>query len=467
VVHQPGHWTPVVASIALTGLVAAALLVFIPDGGRHGRDDGSGGHSQVDTTHVAYTEAVRRLGQSGSFAFRGSVHATGPSPVRPGTWLARDVIVEGAVLLPHAITREVAVAATGRAVETITSGQTAWSRIASTAGGLAHAPWEMVVSTDSAPPGPPGAFDATRPNRLGVALLADVVRSSGNRRSDPSDAAGPRTLHAEAPLNTPDLRYGELLAGAEVSLALDQAGNVDHIVVTSAPVDDPQLVVRLAIERLGQPALITPAEIGDPARGAVPVDLLEAAGVEALELGQLPAGWALTDARTTRDATLGQPEECPWLRLDYHDLGAVSDGWLSLAVTSDRCRARIGRRGIAWGEPFRAGSFSGRAEERWASTSGTVSDGVTTVSFNADLSAADTAVVLASLGSFDAETNPVPIGSVPSGDISRADPPPPRQTSLTWRSSDPGGPPHGATCCRPALSRRDFAAGRGQSEVLR
>ncbi|MGH9227339.1 MAG: hypothetical protein ACRD07_01195 [Acidimicrobiales bacterium] len=415
VVREASRGARVAAFISLAGLVAGGLLVLVRDGGGNvRRDDGADERPQADTADVAYTEAVRRFGRAGSFAYRGSVHAAGPSPMRPGPWLAPDVTVEGAVLLANAITREVAVDAGGRAVETVTSGPTAWSRTASSAGGLAQAPWEAVVTPDIARPRPPGAAGATRPHRLGIALVADVVRSAGNRHSEPPDATGRRTVHGSAPMNAADLRYGDLLAGAEVSLALDEAGDVDHISLTSAPVDDPQLVVELAIERLGEPDLITPAEIGDPARGAVPVDVLDAAGVEALELGRVPAGWALTDARATRDGTMGLPDECPWLSLAYRDLGAVADGWLSLGVTSEGCRARMGRRGIAWGEPFRAGSFSGRAEESWASTRGTVSDGVTTVSFNADLSADDTAVVLASLASFDVATRPVSIAGVPS-----------------------------------------------------
>jgi hypothetical protein len=383
-------------------------------GAQAGRDIGSDERPQADTAHTAYSEAVRRFGQAGSFSYRGWVHAARPSPMRPGTWLASDVTVEGAVLLPRAITREVAVATTGGAVETVTSGQTAWSRSASSAPGLTHAAWDVVVSPDTTPPRPPGAFDAPRPDRLGIALLADVVRSAGNPRSEPPDATGRRTLHAASPTNARDLRYGDLMAGAEVSLVLDEAGDVDQIVVASAPVDDPQLVVEIAIERLGEPELVTPAEIGGPARGAVPVDVFDAAGVEALELGRVPEGWALTDAQATPDGTMGLPDECPWLRLDYRDLGAGSDGWLSLGVTSDRCRARMGRRGVAWGEPFRAGSFSGRAQEGWASTTGTLSDGVTMVSFNTGLSAEDMAVVLASLASFDVETRPVAIAGVPS-----------------------------------------------------
>src|SRR5918996_1049108 len=129
VVREPSRWTRVVAFIVLAGLVASGLLVLMRDGGgRAGRGDGSDERPQADTAHVAYTEAVRRFGQARAFAYRGSVHATGPSPMRPGTWLARGVTVEGAVLLPHSITREVAVDASGRAGETVTSGRTAWSR---------------------------------------------------------------------------------------------------------------------------------------------------------------------------------------------------------------------------------------------------------------------------------------------------------------------------------------------------
>jgi hypothetical protein len=404
----------VVASIVLAGLVAGGLLTVIRErGGQSGRNDGSDERRQADTAHVVYGEAVRRFGHAGSFSYRGWVHATGPGPLRPGTWLARDVSVEGAVLLPDAITREVAVAASGGAVETVTSGQTAWSRTASSAAELAYAAWEVVVSPMTRRR-PSGGFDAARPNRLGIALLADVVRSAGNPRGEPPDATGRRTLHAASPMNARDLRYGDLMAGAEVSLVLDDAGDVDQMVVTSAPVNDPQLVIDIAIERLGEPELITPAEIGGPARGAVPLDVFDAAGVEALELGQVPENWALTDAQATPDGTMGLPDECPWLRLDYRDLGAVADGWLSLGVTSQRCRAQMGRRGVASGEPFRAGSFSGRAQEGWGSTTGTLSDGVTMVSFNTGLSADDVAVVLASLASFNLKTEPVPVAGGPS-----------------------------------------------------
>jgi hypothetical protein len=410
VVREPGRRARAITFVALAGLVAGGLLVG-RDGGRDGRDGGSGERPPADTARVAYDEAVLRLGRARSFAYRGSVHAAGFSPMRPGTWLAADVTVEGAVLLPRSITREVAVDASGRAAETVTSGPTAWSRTAPGAGELAGAPWDTVRWPDQIPLPP---YDTTGPNRLGIALVADVVRSAGSRRADPPDATGRRTLHATAPTDVRDERYGDLLAGAEVSLALDEAGDIAHVVVTSGPADDPQLVVELAIERLGEPQLITPADVGDPARRSVPLDVFDAAGVEALELGQVPDGWALTDARAPGGGTVRMKEGCPRLGLDYRDLGAVSGGWLSLGVTSDRCLAQDDHRGVALGEPFRTGSFSGWAEEGSTQTRGLVSDGVTTVSFSTDLSTADAAVMLASLAPFDVAAQPVPIGDVPS-----------------------------------------------------
>jgi hypothetical protein len=95
-------------------------------------------------------------------------------------------------------------------------------------------------------------------------------------------------------------RYGELLMGAEVSLVLDDAGDITHLTLTSARRDGRGLAVDLEVEELGEAGLITPEDVGDPARRTVPVDVLEAAGVHALELDALPSGWALTDARETR-----------------------------------------------------------------------------------------------------------------------------------------------------------------------
>jgi hypothetical protein len=252
-----------------------------------------------------------------------------------------------------------------------------------------------------------------------MALVVDVLRTAGDRRPDPSDASGRRAVRATVP---DDERYGELLRGADVSLVLDGAGDITHLTLRSAPGNDPGLAVDLEIERRGQAGLVTPGDIGDPARRTVPVDALGAAGIHPLELDRLPPGWALTDAREARmDPVLmcqfggcSRPREsCPALSLDYRDLTAVWSGRLSLSVMSQSCLARQGGR-PPWSEPFQAGPYSGRAETTSGSTMGTLSDGVTAVGFSTDLSIADAAVVLASLGPFDPGADPTPLPGIPS-----------------------------------------------------
>ncbi|HZA79791.1 MAG TPA: hypothetical protein VE623_25710 [Acidimicrobiales bacterium] len=55
--------------------------------------------------------------------------------------------------------------------------------------------------------------------------------------------------------------YGELLAGANVLLTLDENRNIARIIVRSAP-DDPELVVELDVARVGEPQSITPPHSG-------------------------------------------------------------------------------------------------------------------------------------------------------------------------------------------------------------
>ena len=109
-------------------------------GGEEPRSDSSG---DGRPTRVAFHAGVSRLVEFGSFAYRGDVHAVGQSAFRPGDPIALDVSVEGAVLLNHGLTREVAVDSMGRAGETVTSGPTMWTRSAATAEGLGTEPWEV------------------------------------------------------------------------------------------------------------------------------------------------------------------------------------------------------------------------------------------------------------------------------------------------------------------------------------
>jgi hypothetical protein len=417
VVHEPGRWTRAAAFAVLAGLAAGSLLVVLRGGVRDPREDGSDESPQADARD-AYASAIGRLRRARSFAYHGTVKATETSPLRPGTWIGSPVTVEGAVLLPHDITREVAVGAGGAVVETVTSGPTVWTRSGGDAAALADVPWEVVASPDPMPARPP--FPAVPlSSRLGIALVVDVLRAAGDRRADPPDASGRRALRATVPEGE---RYGELLMGADVSLVLDDAGDIAHLALTSAPGDGPGLVVDLEVERLGEAGLVTPEDVGEPARRAVSVDVLDAAGIHAVELDRLPSGWALTDAREMRpDPVLmcefggcSRPREtCPALSLDYRDLTAVWGGRLSLLVMSQSCLAGQGG-SPPWREPFRAGAYAGRAETTSGLTMGTVSDSVTAVGFSTDLSTADAAAVLASLVPFDAADVPAPLAGIPS-----------------------------------------------------
>jgi hypothetical protein len=55
--------------------------------------------------------------------------------------------------------------------------------------------------------------------------------------------------------------YGELLAGANVLLTLDEDRNIARIIVRSAP-DDLELVVELDVARVGEPPAIAPPHNG-------------------------------------------------------------------------------------------------------------------------------------------------------------------------------------------------------------
>jgi hypothetical protein len=386
VVRQPGRWPRLAAIVAALGLVAGAAALLVLGTGEPDRAGEPPGDPRV-----AYLEAVQRLGFARSFAYRGSVHAAGPSALRPGTSVATDVTVEGAVRLPQSITRDVAVDDRGGAAETVTSGSTVWSRNASSIDGLENAAWEIV--------GPSRSRDGGYPGRLGAALVVDVLRSAGDRHRDGTDAGGRPVLRATVPPDDRDERYGDTLDGADVRVTLDEAGDIAHVVLTSAE-PEPRLVLQLDIVRLGDPGTIEPTDVATPARRTVPTDVLSAAGVEPVEVGTLPPGWALTDATVTPGRSL-QP--CRWLGLEYRDLRAVSGRSLQLGVTSAACGAVPDR---VRGAPFSVGSFSGWIDDWPLGAVGAVSDGTTYISFTSGLPADELAALLASLRPFDPAGGP-------------------------------------------------------------
>jgi hypothetical protein len=346
---------------------------------------------------VAFREAVNRLGQNRSFAYEGEVHATEQSLFRPGDWAARDVSVEGAVLMVHGLTRDVAVDATGRAVETVTSGPTVWTRSASSVDGLSEERW---------------AFrSAPGPATLGTAAIAGLMFSAKAPRKAARDASGRRVIRATLPPADPREGYGHLLDDAELLLTLDADGDVARIAVRSAERGDPDLVVELDIMRLGEPQAIAVPDGGDAGlRRMVPVAELDAVGVRPVELGRVPEGWKLTGAWVIRPPE--GPAECLRLSLSYRDPGAVSRGFMTLRVTSPTCGWL--EQGNGEPEPLTAGSFEGTVVQAASGLTGDLLNGTTRVGFLTDLSTEDAATLLASLRPFDPDREPTSLAGIPS-----------------------------------------------------
>ena len=265
VVREPGRWSRLVVVVAVVGSLAGGLFWWVGD---RGPEDGlsSGSASDTRPTRVAFHDAVGRLLGNRSFAYEGEVHAVEQSAFRPGDWTARDVTVKGAVLMSHGLTRDVAVDATGRAVETVTSGPTVWTRSASTVDGLGDERW---------------AFrSAPGPATLGTAAIAHLMFSAKAPREAARDATGRHVIRATLPVADPREGYGRMLDDAELLLSLDVDGDIARISVRSAARGDPDLVVELDIMRLGEPQAIAVPEDGDAGlRRTVPVEELDAVGV--------------------------------------------------------------------------------------------------------------------------------------------------------------------------------------------
>jgi hypothetical protein len=345
---------------------------------------------------VAFHDAVGRLLGNRSFAYEGEVHAAEQSLFRPGDWTARDVTVEGAVLMSHGLTRDVAVDATGRAVETVTSGPTVWTRSASTVDGLGDERW---------------AFrSAPGPATLGTAAIAHLMFSAKAPREAARDATGRRVIRATLPMADPREGYGRMLDDAELLLTLDVDGDIARITIRSAARGDPDLVVELDIMRLGEPQAIALPDGDAGLRRTIPVDELDAVGMRPVELGRVPEGWKLTGAWVIRPPE--GPAECLRLSLSYRDPGAVSHGFMTLRVTTPTCGWV--EQGDGEPEPLTAGSFEGVVVEAPAGLTGDLLNGTTRVGFLTDLSTEDAATLLASLRPFDPEWEPTSLAGIPS-----------------------------------------------------
>jgi hypothetical protein len=375
IVRQRGRGARLVAGVAVAALAVAGAVRLT------GGDDPP--RPARPTATEAYEAGAARLLAAWSFAYRGTVHAAVPTDLRPGPEGTRDATVEGTVHLPLSITRERAVDARGDAVEVATSGASVWSRSATSAGRLADAAW-------AAEPTDPTA------DRLGMALIADAVRSAGGVR-EADDGDDGRVLRAVLPVDENERRercrhcrrLDAALAGGRVTVTLDAPGDVTRAEIRS-PDGSVQVALDLDVRRTDDLDALDLAGIAAPARDALPVADLTAAAFTPVELGVLPTGWALTDARIG-PGTSGRGPACAGLSLQYHDLRA---GWrsMSLFVTTADCPGPTNLRG----HPFTIGAFTGTIVRG----DGVVSDGTTQIRFQSFLSEERAAALLSSLQPF-------------------------------------------------------------------
>ena len=398
VVHQPGRWPRLAAAVAGVAVLAGGALWWAATdrpGDQSVEQPEPGSRRDRRGARTAYFEALDRLRQAGSFAYRGDVHADGYSIFRPGGQPAPDVTVEGAVLLEHSLSRDVAVGPSGRAMETVTSGSTVWTRNAATAEALDTSEWQLAPS------------DGT--SSLGTTAVALMAISAGNPQEEPPDAGGRRVIRGTLPAGDQRVGDSSLLAEGELVITLDEDGDIVRLVVASAP-EDPQLRLELDITRIGESQAIIPPEDGDAAvRRTVPVGLLEAAGVQPVELGQVPGGWKLIGAWAMPAPGGGG---CPRLRLNYRHPDSVLHDYLALEITSALCDATLPGTGEV--QPMSAGSFEGVVVTTGERSSGALDDGTTRVSFRTDLSPEVAAMVLASLRPFDPDAEPAPLDNSPA-----------------------------------------------------
>jgi hypothetical protein len=169
------------------------------------------------------------------------------SRVRPGLWLAADVMIAGQVDVVSGRVHETGVAQDGGATETITADSGAWGRSASSPAELAIEPYRVISELTSSTPGPMGA--ALVPTWLAFA-------------SAPQDAGPDETGRPTYRATLPAAAIGPIGSGqeprdAQIVLTLDPAGEPARVTVTSLP-DGGDLDLTLDISDIGAPVTITP-----------------------------------------------------------------------------------------------------------------------------------------------------------------------------------------------------------------
>jgi hypothetical protein len=199
------------------------------------------------TPAEAFGLAGQRITGAGSFSYTGTVSATDVSHVRPMFWLAVESTVDGQVATSTGRLHEIAVAADGRAAETVTDGPTVWGRRAAAVDDLVDEPYEAIpaLSGDAAP-------------AKGAALLPAWLVSATDPSGAGVDALGRRTFRATIPADVlGEIERDRRPVDATVVLTLDDAGDPVRVDITSAP-DGPVLHLLFEISGIGAPVTIAP-----------------------------------------------------------------------------------------------------------------------------------------------------------------------------------------------------------------
>jgi hypothetical protein len=252
-----GRSRPVVVGLALVAVLAAGAGLFVTarDDDRTDTEVEAGVTTSVEPTtttaidevspHQAFAQAADRLVAGGSFGYAGTTSAIDVSHVRPGLWLAVDLIVEGEVETSAESVHEIAVDGGGRATETVSQGPVVWGRLATSREALAEAAY-LPITEES------GGQGAGK----GAALLPAWLDSTVDRQDAGTDGRGRRVLRATLPASV----LGEVVDGrpardASVLLTLDAGGDPVRVEVTSVP-SGPPLRLALDLVRIGEPVVI-------------------------------------------------------------------------------------------------------------------------------------------------------------------------------------------------------------------
>ncbi|HET6953398.1 MAG TPA: hypothetical protein VFI47_23670, partial [Acidimicrobiales bacterium] len=261
--HAGRRRVVVAAGAALLVAVVSAGVAIAGDGdGRPrasvaGSDDGGapgdrGAAPSTTTTtrpapRQAFTLAVSRLGEAGSFTYSGTVSATDVSTVRPTPWLSVDLTVEGEVSLTGSRLHEVAVANGGKAVETVAVGATVWGRAADRRDRLDDRAYQRI----------PALSDPEAPAK-GAALLPTWLAAATGHTDAGRDALGRRRIAATVPAEVFGTVERETEpVSASLIVTVDATGTPVRVEVTSQP-DGPRLVLAYDLAGLGTPVAITP-----------------------------------------------------------------------------------------------------------------------------------------------------------------------------------------------------------------